>query len=208
MCFQYNMWKPSLLPGARLTKPSKGLVSKGHRTESLPFPLALSRWGQHCCESLDNTNRKTAMRRVTGVCSRHSAQSSSGQSFQWSSYWWSSLLKLDGNIRLFVVSLIQLEPQGHCCVCVSQWPRLHAPRNVTVLWLRRQWKSEKETKLMTCSFNHRLHILSFSMIALWSQKKNETMKLFNKTKNRWWMIFTHPKTFNLFNLNSALICCF
>lgn len=134
---------------AHVSRSQAGSRAWRQPSRAPPFPpLALSRWCQRCCESLDNAIHKTAMRRGHGCVPRHSAQSSSGQSF--------CVAVIGGAVRVqeqaqsvsafsviigwkkssSVVFLIPLSFRV-TAVSVSQWPHLHAPRNVTVMWLWR-----------------------------------------------------------------------
>lgn len=122
MCFQYKMWKPSLLPGAWLTQPARVSCLKA----AVPNPsLSPRRYRDDVSIVVNPLTTWTAKQQCApghGCVSRRSAYSSSGQSFSaaviggavrvqtafagkwiqrnWPSQCLQSLLKLDGNIRL------------------------------------------------------------------------------------------------------------
>lgn len=84
---------------ARLTKPARLSCLEAAVPNPSLFSLPVSWWCQHCCVSLDNTNRNTAMCRVTGVCVEALGAVIIWPESQRSSYR-CGLLKLDGNICL------------------------------------------------------------------------------------------------------------
>lgn len=126
------------------------------RPLSLPFPLALLRWCQHCFESLDNTNCKNSNVPGHGCVSGHCAQSSSGR-FQRSSYRWSDQRagKWIHRHGAQSVSAFSLKMDGNVCLLWFPWYNIASgsplrlyesvstlPRNVTVMcfWIYNERK--------------------------------------------------------------------